>query len=134
MRTPGFGAEQALYRSSQRYTLDMGMFLQQPHSGAVTMAIPIDGGSPRRQCLEDCIDTCVDAGNSTQACRTRCGRLCTGGPGVGTSPEPNPTNRAVCVGGCWAWWVACLAETSLLGFGGGFCNYIRDEHCLTGCP
>jgi len=44
MRTPGFGAENALYKSSQRYALNGGMFGNQPGSGAVIMAVPIGGG------------------------------------------------------------------------------------------
>ena len=132
MRTPGFGAENALYKSSQRYALNGGMFGNQPGSGAVIMAVPIGGGgNPHRECLDDCIDTCTDAGNSVQTCRTKCGRLCRGGPGI-PSPAPDPTNHAICVGGCWAWWAACQLEAGVLGFPSAFCNYIRDQ-CLSPC-
>ena len=132
MRTPGFGAENALYRSNQRYTADSARFARRPDGGTVVMAIPIDGGNPRRECLDDCIDTCTTGGSSVQACRTKCGRLCQGGPGI-PSPAPDPANHAICVGGCQAWWVACLLESSVLGFASEFCDYVRDQ-CLSGCP
>jgi hypothetical protein len=133
MRTPGFGAEKALFAARQGYFVSAEIFSAQPNSGAVITAMAIDGGNPRRECIEDCRDTCIDAGNSPNTCRTKCGRLCTGGPGVGPSPAPNPTNHALCVGGCWAWWAACLADTWVLGVTSGFCQYIRDQ-CLAGCP
>jgi len=98
MNTPGFGAEYAIYRSSQRYSLSRGMFGEPPGVGELIMAIPIGGGNPHRECLDDCRDTCTDAGNSVETCRTKCGRLCRGGPGL-PSPAPNPVNQAICVGG-----------------------------------
>lgn len=112
MTMPGFTAERSAYSYSRH--------------GAVTPAIIKGGGNPWIQCLEDCHDTKC-AGKTAKQCNTLCQNYCKSGIEAGPT-QTDPTNHALCVGGCWAWWVACEINPFMFG-----CSFVRDQ-CIAGCP
>jgi len=118
MRTPGFTAQSSLTIASE-------------HNRVVLALEGRDADVNPRLCMEECVTECIEAGQSTSVCRNRCQNMCRS-QHYECKPQDNSVNRNLCMGGMWAWELACQAECQLLNVvpvvGG-----VLAKACSAGC-
>ena len=121
MNIPGFSAEAALSRPIGYYNAQASLLTVGAHNRVVAALPPRDSDTPQNR-IEDCIDACMESGQSREHCSAKCRR--SGIPPYQCKEQDNSVNHYLCLGGIWAWEQACKAECDLLGpIAATICNF-----------
>jgi hypothetical protein len=126
---PGFAAESALNVVNEVYKRSAA-FGGETEPRVVPALPPRDSDTPGDNRI-DCIQACRESGLSAAECSKKCTPQST--PGYQCTMQDNSYNHALCLGGMWAWEIACVSECSLLnvaipGLGAGL-----SAACGAGC-
>ena len=130
---PGFTAE-ASFRSTARLSSAGAQHAyNDTHSDQrVIPVLPIRGGT-NADCMNDCLDRCIESGKDPEQCEVSCNRFCHPvGPPFQCTNRDNSINHTLCLGGVGAWQAVCSADCGLLGGIPGIGPALAGA-CAAGC-